>query len=460
MISTCDTPRRSGASARRLADDGLPDGVVDGYDSIFYIANDLQGRRVATFRGTESNPKETFIWHPAGVQGPAFKGGPLLRDRNATLGTNPEDWDDDAAGATRAERIYYCTDYQGNVVALVGSTGTLKEQVRYSATGVPYGIPLGDVDSDGINNSTTTGDSDYDVITAIMGGSYDVRGDLDLDGDVDSADRSIAQGRDGEVLGRDMVSIAAVGNRFVSFEGVQLVGWLQDRRSAIWIPPLLIPIAQWCAPGFLVWADYLLLRRLILPRPLTPVVPSTCEEMVAWCKANDVVVGAKLAAITTAGCSIPSISCSTSCTTNTDQQPPDAYHDPSTGGIIICNMPGHADTLYKTCRALAHELQHALDHCNGVWVEPSCNERACSEVRAVHLSGQCCLSSPYWERGNFTSYQNCVLFYAWQSLERDPNRWNAGCTRRHVEQAIGDPRCMVPGGAPCNSWPLRPNPYP
>lgn len=129
--------------------------------------------------------------------------GPLLRDRNASLYANPEKWDGEAAGSVRAERMYYCTDHQGSVVALVGPGGALVEQARYSANGVPFGLPLGDVDADG--DCDGADDTLQKAIEAT--GVYDVRGDLDLDGDVDSADWAIVTAGAGEVLGWGALSV-------------------------------------------------------------------------------------------------------------------------------------------------------------------------------------------------------------------------------------------------------------
>lgn len=99
----------------------------------------------------------------------------VLRDKDANT-----DWDA-ASDGTLEQRFFYCQNWRGDVVALVGSGQWQVEQVRYSAYGVPFGLPGGDCDSDG--------DCDSVDLTAIdgwiAGATYDERGDVDLDGDVD-----------------------------------------------------------------------------------------------------------------------------------------------------------------------------------------------------------------------------------------------------------------------------------
>ena len=99
----------------------------------------------------------------------------ILRDKDANT-----DWDA-ASDGTLEERIYYMHNWRADVVALVGDTGKLQvEQVRYSSYGIPFGLPAGDANSDG---RVTTADTDQ-IQTWIDASTYDVRGDMDLDGKV------------------------------------------------------------------------------------------------------------------------------------------------------------------------------------------------------------------------------------------------------------------------------------
>jgi RHS repeat-associated protein len=174
------------------------DGDVDGSDVTFETVFDERWRAVAIYRSGDSDPKELFLQHAAGASG--FGGSSyidhvVLRDRDATNG-----W----AGATDGtleERVYYCQNWRADVVALIDGAGGLLEWVKYSAYGVPFGLPAKDADSDG----------DYDSVddTVISGwGAYDVRGDVNLDGVIDGGDTATSQ-----ALGRGALSSNGVGNR-------------------------------------------------------------------------------------------------------------------------------------------------------------------------------------------------------------------------------------------------------
>ena len=88
-----------------------------------------------------------------------------------------------ASDGVLEERIYYCQNWKGDVVALAGSAGYQLESVRYSAYGYPFGIPGGDLDSDGDDRATVS------ALIAVSG--FDPRADVDLDGDVDSVDSGV-----------------------------------------------------------------------------------------------------------------------------------------------------------------------------------------------------------------------------------------------------------------------------
>jgi hypothetical protein len=195
---------------------GVADGIVDAHDPLFYIASDLSGRRIATFQDTDQYPKETFLWHPAGISGPTFQGGLIARDRNDDL-IDPTLWATEAGGSSRDERVYACSDFRGNVVALVASSiqlasnaypGGLVEQYRYSATGVPFGIPLGNAEATG---SVQTSDL-YTVINDEFG-TYTVRSDFDLDGADGTSDLFTVLDQLGVTTGRGGFSASAVMNR-------------------------------------------------------------------------------------------------------------------------------------------------------------------------------------------------------------------------------------------------------
>ncbi|MGH7132124.1 MAG: dockerin type I domain-containing protein, partial [Phycisphaerales bacterium] len=171
-----------------------------------------------------------------------WKGGPLLRDRDSDC-DKPENWAKQAAASTRTERRYYASDFRGNVVAMVTDTGALAEQYRYSATAVPFGIPLGDVTADGTVNAT-----DSSEIVKLYTPNYHVRGDLDLDGDVDSSDLAIVSPRLGDAAGRGVLSVAGVANQqgttgaewnqAVTLYMIDAVPYASSIRVSLVMPPI------------------------------------------------------------------------------------------------------------------------------------------------------------------------------------------------------------------------------
>ena len=199
-------------------------------------------RRVATFI-TKGGfyAKETFFHHPPGIRGPGFVGGPIVRDRNEEL-SDPAAWDSPAS-ADRLERRYYATDWQGRVVSLVTAAGVKAEDYRYSATGVPFGIPLGDVNADGKVDGGTTG-ADYALaFDQVDGGVYDARVDLNLNGNVDWMDEATVAGQDGVATGRGELSARNVGALVIS----ATIEWHSPVGiSVAWSRRSIIPFGEMC----------------------------------------------------------------------------------------------------------------------------------------------------------------------------------------------------------------------
>ncbi|RNC81662.1 MAG: hypothetical protein ED559_07700 [Phycisphaera sp.] len=147
-----------------------------------WFAYDHRWRIVATYDGSAAidEPTEQLVYHNAGLDGQgsgSYIDSVILRDRDTT-GGSPHALD---------ERVYYLQNWRADVVALVSDAATQIEQVRYSAYGVPYNLPAGDVLS-------TYGSADFtdylQLATWYGASSYDARGDLDLDGDIDASDLS------------------------------------------------------------------------------------------------------------------------------------------------------------------------------------------------------------------------------------------------------------------------------
>jgi RHS repeat-associated protein len=183
------------------------DSDVDGNDKWFHTAYDPRWRMVATFRESDSDPKETFVNHQAGLDG---RGGSSYIDlvicRNKDANTA---WTT-ASDGTLEERVYYCQNYHADVSTLVSSSGTMIEWDKYLAYGTPFGLPGGDADSDGDCDAADVTQID----TWIAAPAYDVRGDIDLDGDVDATDKAtVVASYQGTTLGRGVLTQNRIRNR-------------------------------------------------------------------------------------------------------------------------------------------------------------------------------------------------------------------------------------------------------
>jgi RHS repeat-associated protein len=184
------------------------DGDADASDLWFYPAYDEAWREVARYREDDSSPKEDFINAMAGLDG--YGGSSYINDVVCRNRDNTSGWLA-ASDGTLEERYYYCPNWRGDVSALVSSGGQLHEMDKYSPYGIPFGLPGGDTNSDGDNDSADA----TQIQTWIDGSAYDVRGDVDLDGDIDSTDKALAQGApiNGNVLGWQRLSDDVLGNR-------------------------------------------------------------------------------------------------------------------------------------------------------------------------------------------------------------------------------------------------------
>jgi len=194
------------------------DNDVDSNDNWFYFTHDEKWRIVATHRGNgggttvETDPKERFIYHLAGLGGyggSSYIDSVILRDRDNTSGWNS------SSDGTLEERRYYIQNWRADVVALLSDTGAMVERIKYSAYGIPFNLPMGDNDCNGICNSTDVGQ----INTWILAGTWSALGDTDLDGDVDATDATNA-GNNLISTGRTLLSYSSIGNR-IGWAGYQ-----------------------------------------------------------------------------------------------------------------------------------------------------------------------------------------------------------------------------------------------
>ncbi len=197
-----------------MHEDTEPDGDVDANDPKYHLIYDERWRLIAVYRADDDNPKELFVYHQAGLDGAggsSYIDSVILRQRDANSG-----WTS-AADSTMEERRYYCQNWRADVSAIITSGGLIVEWAKYSAYGIPFGLPGGDTDSDGDCDATDI----TQIQTWIDAPAYDVRGDVDLDGDVDSTDKTLAiNNYQGATSGWNALSASAVANR-VGYAGYQ-----------------------------------------------------------------------------------------------------------------------------------------------------------------------------------------------------------------------------------------------
>ncbi|MEZ6018452.1 MAG: hypothetical protein R3F49_25380, partial [Planctomycetota bacterium] len=132
---------------------------------------------LASFRGSDADPLVERLWlaelHSKATG--SFGASAVLESR-----------DDDYDGAGDRETVLFI-DRTGSVIGCYGddpSAGKQVERLFYNMTSQPVLMPWGDVDGDGDSDASDTG-----WVNILWSFSlYDVRADLDLDGDVDSID--------------------------------------------------------------------------------------------------------------------------------------------------------------------------------------------------------------------------------------------------------------------------------
>jgi RHS repeat-associated protein len=186
------------------------DADVDGSDATFYFCHDDRWRIVATVRGGDTDAKEGFVWHNAGLGGTgssSYIDAVVLRDRDANTA-----WAS-AADGVREERLYYLQNWRADVSLVASSGAVLRGYTKYSAYGVPYALFAGDVDLSGSANVL-----DFNAyLNMINMSQYAPYADLDTDGDVDFGDTSFFDGGTG---GRGVLSSPTVNNR-LGYTGYQ-----------------------------------------------------------------------------------------------------------------------------------------------------------------------------------------------------------------------------------------------
>ncbi|MFN0012210.1 MAG: RHS repeat-associated core domain-containing protein [Phycisphaerales bacterium] len=169
--------------------DGTVESTSD--DPWYVFVYDDQWRGVATYRtptwgGTlDANPKETFLYHAAGVEGrgsSSYIDSVILRERDANGNGG---WRGQSDG-TLEERRFYGQNWRADVVLFMKATGRPIERVKYSAYGLALLKPGYDYNADGVINPDDLGD----IITDASSGSPPASADWNLDGTPNTTDSS------------------------------------------------------------------------------------------------------------------------------------------------------------------------------------------------------------------------------------------------------------------------------
>jgi RHS repeat-associated protein len=193
--------------------DANASGAVDGSDPVYWFTHDERWRVVATYRGSDSDPREVFVWHSAGMDGhggSSYIDAVVLRQDDTTTA-----WTD--APDTLNRRIYPLQNWRADVVAVYDvNEGVIAERVKYSAYGVPFCVSAADFDGDGdVDAADNTAYSNANT-------AGDPSADLNLDGVVDFNDTLAWNNlyNAGETGGRSVLSLSSVRNR-IGYAGYQ-----------------------------------------------------------------------------------------------------------------------------------------------------------------------------------------------------------------------------------------------
>ncbi|MBX3405068.1 MAG: hypothetical protein KF699_16795 [Phycisphaeraceae bacterium] len=149
---------------------------------MYHFCYDDKWRIVGTWRGTDTDPKELFIYHAAGVAGyggSSYIDSVVLRDRD-----NSAKWSQ-AADGTLETRHYYAQNWRADVSAIFDNAGAVIEWQKYSAYGVPFLLTPGDHNKNGAiaKDDQDAFDADY--------AANSPRADLNRDGAWTTADQTL-----------------------------------------------------------------------------------------------------------------------------------------------------------------------------------------------------------------------------------------------------------------------------
>ncbi|MCC6970021.1 MAG: hypothetical protein IT434_07330 [Phycisphaerales bacterium] len=463
--------------------DADADADVDANDPWYSFAHDDRWRIVATFRGSDTSPKELFAYHNAGANGrggSSYIDSVILRNKDANTA-----WTS-ASDATLEERLYYVQNWRADVSAVLSDAGLVKEWIKYTSYGIPVRIDPGDYNRDGFVNAADFDDysDDFDNARA--------EADVNFDGTVNGDDYDLfSEWWDApSTAGRFTLSASSVGNR-VGYAGYQYDPTFVGASRAIFHVRNRVydaGLGRWTRrdpigykAGVNLYAyvndepingqDPLGLDKAICTggcdlgssgppkepiKPAKPFVPpgKDCSQAVKDCKNGNSRVIEQLEKVESKCGDTPSINCEQCSGSEDAYHSSDRQNDP--GSITICQN-NIRDKMF-ICDAILHELQHAADKCDG-FKSTLCEDFACLEVRAVNISGQCCPGRPYrmfpppGAPNPFASYEDCVKWYAKDSVKNRKDKSGSPCNPGDSEVAKQINGCYSLIDSPCHERP-------
>ena len=208
------------------------DGDVDGSDNVYYFVYTPNWQLAATFRDSDSDPKETFLWHQSAS---SYIDSIIHVNRDVSNG-----WTD-AADGTLEVRYHPLQSWRADVVCLINADGSeVLERVTYD----PYGVPTAWNPADSNLDGALTGVDYSNWVT--RSNNSDVLADMNLDGVFDSADLTIwtSHYNTGDSGGREVLSLAINQNRigyagYVHDTAIQVLTHTRhrvlDTKCGIWV---------------------------------------------------------------------------------------------------------------------------------------------------------------------------------------------------------------------------------
>jgi len=158
----------------------------------YYFAYDERWRMLITYRDQDSNPKERFVYHAAGMGGfggSSYIDDVVLRDRdyNANAGFSSNSSWFLAADSTMEERMYLCQNWRADVVAVASADTTyglyVPLRIKYDSYGAPRFHSIADYLAD-----SSVDINDDDEFGADFSDELSMRADMNFDGVLDSND--------------------------------------------------------------------------------------------------------------------------------------------------------------------------------------------------------------------------------------------------------------------------------